>query len=435
MGTLLINITKGVDLNEAITMWEKVVAPTNYKRPQAIYSKKQLEDSRKLLVELGLINSLGRRFATAEDIKKSNVIYSDQNIRNSLKGSDPFENLSKGLAVNSKSFDKVEEVPVETFIKDIIPGCSKLEVMFESKNIGNLVSLITAKDISAESLFKWPDPASWAYRGNITDSMKDLVKAAGGKIDGVLRFSQQWNDEGNNSIDFDAHCIEPTKNEISFRNKYGHVSSGALDVDIIYPGHKVAVENITWSNKSKMPEGKYRFFVHNFSGQQSNGGFSAEIEFNGQIYSFNYNKNLKAREEVQVAEVTYSKVDGFSIKELIPSTASSKEIWSINTNQFHLVKLMMFSPNYWDELTGIGNKHYFFMLDKCINDETPNGFFNEFIKEDFMKHKRVFEALGSEMRVEASTDQLSGLGFSTTKHDYLIAKVEGRFNRTIKIIF
>ena len=95
----------------------------------------------------------------------------------------------------------------------------------------------------------------------------------------------------------------------------------------------------------------------------------------------------------------------------------------------------MFSPNYWDEQTGIGHKHYFFMLKDCQNDTAPNGFFNEFLKEEFMKHKRVFEALGGKMKVEPTEDQLSGIGFSSTQRNSLVVKCKGSFNRTIKINF
>jgi len=72
---------------------------------------------------------------------------------------------------------------------------------------------------------------------------------------------------------------------------------------------------------------------------------------------------------------------------------------------------------------------------KCKNEDRPNGFFNEFLKEEFMQHKRVFEAFGSKMRVEPTDGQLPDLGFSSTKRDSLMCKVEGSFTRMIKIIF
>jgi hypothetical protein len=270
--------------------------------------------------------------------------------------------------------------------------------------------------------------------------MKERVKQAGGNVDGVLRFSLQWNDNGENDNDFDAHCIEPNKNEIFFENKgRKHRSTGMLDVDIIHPNSQrpgePSVENIAWTDIDRMQEGTYVFFVHNYSHNGGRTGFSAEIEYDGEIYNFEYNKELKPRERVVVAEVDFSKENGLKFKKSLPSTTSSKTVWNLQTNQFHPVSVCMYSPNYWDGEVGIGHRHYFFMLNGCKNEDRPNGFFNEFLREEFMPHKRVFEALGSKMRVEPADDQLSGLGFSSTKRNSVVCRVEGSFTRTVKVVF
>jgi len=437
MGTLLIDLQK-TDLDDAVRKYEAMVAPINYKRPKAIYTKAMIEKAKKTIEELNMLDSLPRRFANIDDITINNILFADKDVRQSITGNSVFDKLESEVGNNTKSFDKVEEVPIDKFVKDILPKAKSLSMFLENKHIGNMMSLIAPVNKDAVSMFKWNN-FSWAYNGNITDAMKERVKSLGGKVDGVLRASIMWNEKGENNNDFDLHCIEPNGNEIYFSNKgHVHYSSGMLDVDIRRPAQElnngVAVENIIYTDKSKMPEGKYAFFVHNFSHNGGRTGFTAEIEFDNQVYLFNYNKELRSNETVQVAEVYYSKTNGFKVVEKIPSSVSSRDVWNLKTNQFHKVSVVMLSPNYWDD-KGIGNKHYFFMLDKCINDTNPNGFFNEFLKEELMVHKKVFEALGSEMRVADSDNQLSGVGFSSTQRNEIVCKVEGSFTRTIKIIF
>lgn len=435
IGTLLVNISEGMELDLAVRKYEQIVAPANYKRPKAIYTKKMLEEAQKTVEELGYMDSLPRRFAKLDDITVNNILFSNRDAAKRISGN-VFEDMAAEATISSKRFSKVEEIGIEQFVKDVLPTAKELEVYFENKHRQNMVSLIAPQNPDSPSMFKWNNPFSWAYTGNMTDSdIRENVKMAGGSVDGVLRFSIQWNDEDYNPNDFDAHCESP-RYHIFFGSKRDGSTGGNLDVDIIYPQEgKAAVENITWPDKSKMIPGTYKFYVNCFSQNGGRSGFKAEIEFDGQTYFFDYPHSLRQGENVAVAEVTLSRDRVFSIKELLPSNISSHEVWGLKTNQFVPVSVVCYSPNYWDEQNGIGHRHVFFMLKNCVNPEMPNGFYNEFLKQELVQHKRVFEALGGKMRVDDVDDQLSGVGFSTTKRAELVVKVKGATERILKVKF
>lgn len=442
IGTLLVNISDGEDLDSAVRKYESIVAPINYKRPKPIFTRKMLEDARKTISDLGYMDSLKRRYATINDITVNNILFSNRDSAKAMLGGDIFDEMSASVAVNPKKFSKVEEVSIETFVEKVLPTASEIEVLFESRLSPNLMSLIAPENKDSKTMFKWNNNFSWAYAGNIADSMKERVKAAGGSVTGDLRFSIQWNENGKDNVDLDAHCITPYGDEIYYSNKIDTHTGGELDVDIQRPAtdsrlgpDKVAVENITWASKNRMRDGVYKLFVHQYYGKLT-GGFRAEVEFGDETYSFDYSDVLRQHDKMPVAEVTLMNGE-FTIKSLLPETnrVSSKEMWGLNTNQFIPVSVIMYSPNYWDEQDGIGNKHYFFMLKDCVNPENPNAFYNEFLNNELDKHKRVMEALGSKLAVTDADSQLSGIGFSSTQRNHIIVKVKGKTERTVKVTF
>lgn len=435
IGTLLLDIETGVDLDTAVTRYECVVAPANYKRPKAIFTKKMLEDAKKTIQDLGYMDSLPRRFATLDDITINNILFADRNAAKRIAG-DVFSEMADECSVSAKKFDRAASISAEEFVKNVLPTASGVELLLEGRHTKNMVSLIAPVNGDAPSMFKWGNPFSWAYTGNIADSsIRENVKSAGGKVDGVLRFSIQWNDGDSwDQNDEDAHCKMPGYH-IYYGMKLDPKSGGNLDVDIIHPHEgKPAVENITWPSLSRMPDGDYSFYVNCYAARGGKSGFRAEIEFDGQVFQYDYNHPMRNGQNVSVA-VVHKKNNEFTIDHKLPCGTSSVDVWSVKTNQFIPVSVVMYSPNYWDDQDGIGNKHYFFMLKGCVNPENPNGFYNEYLKQELVQHRRVFEALGGKMSVESVDDQLSGVGFSSTLRNDVIVRVKGKTDRVLKVVF
>lgn len=444
IGTLLVNISEGMDLDLAVRKYEQIVAPVNYKRPKAIFTKKMLEDAKKTITELGYMDSLQRRFATLDDITVNNILFSNKDAAKRITGAmDLFDEMEQDVAIDPKRFSKVEEISAEDFIKNVLPVAKELEVYLENKHIQNMVSLIAPEVADAKTMFKWNNGMSWAYTGNITDSdIKENVKAAGGSVTGIVRFSIQWNDgNGKDNSDLDAHCLEPQGGDhIYFSHKISRYTGGELDIDITDPIYQcksnggVAVENITYPSKERMKPGTYKFYVNQYSFRNSQ-GFKAEVEVNGEIHSYEYNSPVRGN--VDVAEVILDQSGNFKVVDKLPGNCAtiSKDVWGIKTLQFTPVSVVCYSPNYWDEQKGIGHQHLFFMLKDCINPEEPNGYYNEFLKPELEQHRRVFEALGAKAHVKDVDDQLSGVGFSLTKRNDLIIKVKGATERVVKVKF
>lgn len=432
IGTLLVDISNGRELDESVRAYERIVSPANYQRPKTIATKKMIQAAEARVIELGLMDALPRRHAEITDITVNDVIFADRNAKKSMLGNSVFQDLAEDIPVNPKKLGTVAEISIEDFIKDVVPNATSIEVLLESRHINNLMTLTAPSNKDAKNLFKWPNNFAWTYNGDLADSsIKDKVQAAGGKVNGYLRCSLAWY----NGDDLDIHIIQPRDNEIYYSHKTG-ASGGVLDVDMNAGGihSRKPVENVIWEDEPRM-EGMYTVYVHNFCKRDYHDvGFTVEIECNGEVREYTYTTDLRGRDKVTVARFEYSKAKGIVIHDVLPSNSSDKETWNLSTNKFHKVSLLTLSPNYWNGAE-VGNKHYFFILDGCKNPSPVRGFFNEYLRSELSQDRKTFEMLANKMKAPYSDNQLSGLGFSSTIRNSVICKVTGSFTRTIKVNF
>lgn len=427
IGTLLIDLSDNIDVEVAVAKFEKLVAPQNYKRTSAVVTPQMIKSATQTIHELGLEPALERRYATINDISVTNVLWANKAsaavMKNSLESL-----LLKEVKPKSTQSKSTTEITLADFIANIAPTVQSIELLLENKHTANLCSLITEATPNSGKLFKWDNPFSWSYNGGTTDSMKERVKAFGGNTEGVLRFSIQWNtpDEPNSS-DLDAHCKGP-REHIYYGNSTGNGNSGTLDVDIRHP-NGIAVENIIYTNLDKMRDGEYKFSIHNFA-QRTGKGWSAELEFNGQIYEFSSSKAMRDDETIDVVIVEKSG-HTISIKESLPHSQSTKTVWNLPTQAFHKVTAIMHSPNFWDNQS-IGNQHTIFTLEDCTNPEPTRGIYNEFLSNELQTHRKAFDLIGEKFKCDPIPGNLSGIGFSHTIQNEFTVKVDGR-QYTIKV--
>lgn len=429
VGPFLIDLSEGMDLDDAIARHDDKTGANKFQRKQRMPTQKEAAKDAIELEKLGIIPSLETRHATEQDIDVSQILFVDKSVRANL--SNPLLQVASTMSVTPKQLSKVEEISIDKFIADVLPTLKSLELQVDNSHVGNFMSVLKQSNDESPNINKWPNKLKWWYSGDVADSIKQRVKAAGGNVNAVLRTSLSWH----NADDLDLHVIEPNGNRIYYGSKFSS-TTGNLDVDMNAYGIQDdvnPVENTVWTDENKMREGRYAVSVNLFSSRRKGDlGFTVELEFAGQTWQFTSNDNQS--KEVVVFE--YTKANGIKIISSIGSSAvvtAQQKVWGVTTNQFTKVKMVMNSPNCWNE--GYGHKHTFFILEGCINPERPRGYFQEFLPQELKKYSRSLEMYGDKLRVEHSDNQLSGVGFSSTQRTSVVVKAIGAVERIFKINF
>lgn len=428
IGTLVQDLSNGVELEDAVRMFESKVAPQNYKRPTALISKRMVSNAMEKIRELDLEPALERRMAKLSDVSVNNVLFVDNEVMGKMQ--DGVEGLLMNEVKPMKA-TKLSAAPItaDVFLGEILPTSKRVSVLLENSDLANFVTLTAPVHADAGPLFKWDNGFGWSYDGDVTDSVKEKVKRAGGNVNAALRVSLAWF----NYDDLDIHCDGPEGQHIYFQNK-----CGILDVDMNAGGRNTRepVENLAWTENLR--DGVYKIWVHNYSRREAiDVGFMIEVEAGGFFAKYNHPKGLghKLSQFVVAIEIKRGKIERVTPDPAMKGGDIPQEKWGVKTGNLVPVETIMLSPNHWDG-KGIGHKHCIFALKGCKNPLPIRSIYNEFLKPELHDHRKVFEVLGSKTKCEVAEDQISGVGFSGARGDKVKVLVDsGKSSRLYEVTF
>jgi len=436
IGTLLVDLSDLVPLEDAVKKYEDKVSGTNFKRSTSLSTPKMKEEAKQTAKELGIEPSFFRRYANKTDISVNDVLFADNSIKPFMEDSifDSVKTKSKPAPVPSK----LETMTYTEFLENVLPKADSVELFLENQHESNLFSLIAPVNGAAPCIMKWGNNFSWNYNGEVAESVaKQRVKEMGGQTDAAMRLSMIWNSRD----DLDFHLYEPNGGHVYYGHKWG-LTGSQLDIDM--RGERLnQVENIFWNNLGSLKPGVYNVKVHNFShngtrhNEDREEGFTVEAVRGGETMTINYPNALRDSSWVDVMQILVDADYNIAFKPLLPAnvTTAPKDLWGITTGDFVKVNMVMKSPNMWDNSNKSGNDHLFFILDGCVNPDDSRGFYNEFLIQELAPYRKVFEHLSSDLKAQYSEDQLSGLGFSSTLRREVTLRVRGEVNKNILIKF
>ncbi|MCY9737523.1 hypothetical protein M5X17_27860 [Paenibacillus alvei] len=431
IGTLLDDIVSGYDTDSIVRRFADKMG--TYQRSQTPPSEGNKQQAEKIVAQLGIENSLKRRYATIEEIPHF-IWQSKKVVKNTAakmggvfghiatkeKSSTPDELLN--LTYKVMTWDK--------FSRTVLPTATNLEVLIDNPN--RLMALVTASDKEAPNILQWEDNTfSWYYHGGIDGEIKRRVESAGGQYENnEIRCSLIWEGE----TDLDLHCITPNRSHIYYSDKRAD-DRGFLDIDAngLDGITSTPVENMRWS-KGLAQEGQYRFYVHNYT-ERGTGitPFTVELDVNGHIYTSS--GALRDGQKVTVFEFNYVKGKAPNITN---ASSASKDAWNIPTNSFVKVKAVTNSPNLWGEKkVEHSGHHIFFLLDGCkdMSEGKGRGFFTETLKPELREIRKTLEAYTAATPIEGVEQATAcGVGYSKDSEWGLLVKVASdNSTRVIKI--
>lgn len=423
-GTFVADLSDGMGLEQAVARFEAKVAPTNYRRTTAVVTPRMMEEARKSLTAAGVLSSLERRIATVAELPVSEMLF--------VRTPDaPSVDLFAAAIQHCEVTAPTSGIPItlNKLMREVLPASAKAEVFFTPSLVSRLIAMTTAVHADSPTMFKWNNHAAWAYNGDVTDHIRERVKAAGGSVDGELVISLAW------------HCADDL--DLSLRRGYNAIYfgnrrewGGELDVDMNAGGRNDSenpVENISFQSLKHIPNGDYTVCVNNYNTKSSKtNAHTVRIQIGSEVQELSYTKNLGSDQTKTACVINvHNGVAKFvSTSDDYTSAGGSlksEEVWGLMTNTYVPITAATPSPNQWGN-NSIGQQHLFLLLEGCRTPTPVRGFFNEYLTPSLSQHSKAIELLGSIAQAQLGSGnepEASGIGFSYTDNYNFFVRING----------
>lgn len=197
LGTLLDDIWSGYDFDTIKYRWNEKMNPTQYQRPQAAPTAQNVARAEKIVADLGIVNSLKRRYARLDELKKV-WVPKEERITNT-QTSGVFSGVKTKESNDTRKFIIGGPVTMtwQKFQRTVLPYAKKIEVKIGyGKN--SYAALVTAVDPTAPPIVKWDmnnnrNPFSWyMYSGGSYASKWNLRSGVYAEVKGITLQPNLW---------------------------------------------------------------------------------------------------------------------------------------------------------------------------------------------------------------------------------------------------
>lgn len=172
LGSLLDDIQEGMDFDTIKNRFNAKVDPLRYQRPQVAPTSQNVARAEKIFAELGLENSLKRRYARLDEIQ---TIWKPTPVENSKRSTGIFSQIKTKDSTPKRPANNLVAPPTTMtwvkFQRDILTTAKKIEYSVSAYNYGPYAAIVTASDMDAPPIIGWDreearNPFSWYLYAN-----------------------------------------------------------------------------------------------------------------------------------------------------------------------------------------------------------------------------------------------------------------------------
>jgi len=166
IGTLLDDIAAGMPITAVKARFADKMNPLKYQRPTAAPSSTNVRIAEKLIEDLGLTNSLQRRFARIDEIE---TVWAPVKKASEVRRGGVFSSVitkEEQTPATSGALTPGITMTWEKFLRKVLPNAIKVEYFVEAYRNQSFAALLTATDETAPPIIQWDreekrNPFSW----------------------------------------------------------------------------------------------------------------------------------------------------------------------------------------------------------------------------------------------------------------------------------